>query len=406
MKSRGQCRAQGARPVRASIASTPIDTTNSPDTWWPNSDHAVSSAVWGADGSPRAEAAASSARLGAWSRGHRGVKTCLISSGDTCWAPTSAAGGAEPIDAARKSVTAARPASTSRRRGSTIEPTRRAPSARDGPAHAADGRRDAAVERAIVQRAHYEQRGEEGDLREHHRAVRGADRGARRGDVLEPERDAGQRERGHRDRRQRRERPEPSLRGPRGGAHRDHGGADQSSHPDAGGRLVERARRKEPGGAADAPGGVAGQRPGEAEDEGEPEEEDSPREGSGRRAKRAGGRRRGDGDRDPSEPAETRRRPEDVAHRPARTVGQRRGEGDERGGLGGRGQDGAGPGQRQGANEGAVGAPRESGAQYHESEGRPAERHRLAHEAGRAEPYQRQRDHGSATVARRRRPRG
>ena len=163
--------------------------------------------------------------------------------------------------------------------------------------------------------------------------------------------------------------------------------------------------RKEPGRAADATGGVAGQRPGEAEDEGEPEEEDSPREGSGRGAKRVGGRRRGDGDRRCERarrcPRSTRGRsptgqPEPSASAAASATSVAA--------WAAAASSGAGPGQRQGANEGAVGASRESGAEHHECERRPAERHGLAHEAGRAEPYQRQRDHGSATVARRRRP--
>src|SRR4030095_6639342 len=53
----------------------PMATTKSPATLWPNSDHAVISAVRGAFGSLRSEAAASSASVGLESRGHFGGKT-------------------------------------------------------------------------------------------------------------------------------------------------------------------------------------------------------------------------------------------------------------------------------------------------------------------------------------------
>ena len=98
-------------------------TTKSPATLCPNSDHAVISAVRGAFGSLRSEAAASSVRVGLESRGHFGVKTTArISLQVARWNPASAAGGAEPIEAASKIVTTASPASTSRRRRTSSEP--------------------------------------------------------------------------------------------------------------------------------------------------------------------------------------------------------------------------------------------------------------------------------------------
>ena len=73
--------------------------------------------------------------------------------------------------------------------------------------------RETAVQRAVIQSTEDEQRGEQRDLREHHRAVRSADGGARAGDVLERQRHAAQRERRHRDCGQRGEWPEPGFRG-------------------------------------------------------------------------------------------------------------------------------------------------------------------------------------------------
>jgi hypothetical protein len=99
----------------------------------------VISAVRGAVGSLRSEAAASSARVGLESRGHFGVKTMArISLPVARWFPTSAAGGAEPIEAASRIVTTASPASTSRRRRTSSEPLS---SAARGARHGASVRR-------------------------------------------------------------------------------------------------------------------------------------------------------------------------------------------------------------------------------------------------------------------------
>src|SRR2546428_5069107 len=110
----------------------------------------------------------------------------------------------------------------------------------------------------MVERTHREQRQEERDLREDHRTVRGADRHAWRGDVLERERDSRQSDGARSHRGEPREGAEPADAGLRIVSYGERRRADQAADPDTGGRLVKGADPEEPAKIPTAPP-VAGQ---------------------------------------------------------------------------------------------------------------------------------------------------
>ena len=239
---------------------------------------------------------------------------------------------------------------------------------------------------AVVEHAQGQHGGEEDDFREGHGSVGRADGGGRGGDVGEGKRNAGQGKDGHRGHCERREWPEPRIRSLGRRAKGHHGGACEPARPRGGGRLVEGADGHEPDTPVDAAHRMAGQRPRDRKQDARDQEHGTSRGRCRIATERARGGDAQQRDRDADEADHADRRAEHRAQRPADIVSQGFGQGHEHAGVRGGGEEGAEGDEREHAIEHASSVSRACRAQDGQREDRPAERNRLAHEPGGAQP--------------------